>query len=1367
MNDDSGCFRLHGTLCAAIFVVVLAAVVLFAIPQDDADASASGSYEGIQWELTDDGELTISGSGTIPTRKEYSSIYSSASGARSLKIVGSIAGIASYAFPSMDGLDYAEFTSTITSINSRSGLSSITFMDADGSTALSATVQGLAGHSFVGNASVLIRVAEVGDALSDGDWSFEVTSLSPNKASLIGYSGAGSSISVPSSATTPTGLSMSVVSLGDGLLSGRTDIFSVEIPSSVTSIGAGAFSGCASIEHIAFPSSIADVGAGAFQGLTFLDHDGATLDPVPSSLAGRCFEGTGAVLVRDYPVVGDVFSSNGYTFRVTSDIPMQGALIQGRSGGVSVPVSVMYKSAGVSITAIGDGAFEGLALREVYIPANVISIGAEAFKDVTMSSLTIRGASVEIGEMAFSGTDLASVSVPASPAVHPAVFKDCASLVSASVIGGEIGQSMFQGCISLSSVTTSVPVASVGAYGFSGCSSLCALDLSSAAFIGDHAFAGSGLEGLDLSGASITAIGAGTFSGCPLAYASFPDALATVEPGAFEGVQFRSCDGSEAMEATAESLAGRTFVGSGGVLLATPYVGAEFESGALTYKVTSVEPLEASVTGSQPSESISIPGAVQAGTFVLAVTSIGDSAFKSRSVLRTISVPDSVTSIGDSAFRYCSGLEAIDLPDQLDSIGDCAFQGCSSLTAVRIPDSVTSLGEVVFGMCDSLVSVTFPSSMTTIPYSTFSYSMFTSFAVQDGITTIGKSAFAGCSRLESVTLPESVTVLDDFAFFLCSSLRSIDLCYVSKIGSETFARCTGLQSILIPDDLQTRHDSFFGISFLDMDGSTVVQPKGCKLAGSGGVLSIVAPAVGDRFRCEGLLYETTSTDPMMASLIGSRTGSDELSVPASVTCSGVSLEVHSVGPRAFYGAGLVSVDLGCVSEIGNRAFAYCGMTELTVPGNVGGYAFYKCAALETLVLSEGASVLSASAFSGCTSLASISFPGTLSSVGANAFHPFKFYSGGTALATDAGSLAEHLFTGSGKTMSLFIPSVGDTFSSGGLVYKVTSNGADKEASVYGPDGEQTAVSIPESVRYMGFDWRVMGVCDKAFYDCASLASVDLGSVGSIGTKAFAYCTGLTSVTVPCDVGQYAFYKCSSLKTIRLSEGVEEVAKSAFSGCTGVRTMYFPDSLSSVGANAFHPCSFYVCGYSIAADADSLAGHKFVGTKSAMEAYIPVKGGSFVSGDMKFKVLSNGADKTVTLREYMGSSACVTVPEAVRYLGFDWRVVAVYEKVFYQNTTLESIDLGAVASIGERAFNGCTGLSVVAMGSVESIASCAFSGCTGLTSMSFSDGLSSLGSNAFYKIKFFDGGSSVPRTAANLAGKIFEGSGSVLYLVAQA
>ena len=394
MNDDSGCFRLHGTLCAAIFVVVLAAVVLFAIPQDDADASASGSYEDVQWELTDDGELTISGSGTIPTRKEYSGIYSSASGARSLKIAGSISGIASYAFPSMDGLDYAEFTSTITSINSRSGLSSITFMDADGSTALSATAQDLAGRSFVGSSSVLVRVAEVGDVLSDGDWSFEVTSLSPNKASLIGYSGAGSSISVPSSATTPTGLSMSVVSLGDGLLSGRTDISSVEIPSSVTSIGAGAFSGCASIEHIAFPSSIADVGAGAFQGLTFLDHDGATLDPVPSSLAGRCFEGTGAVLVRDYPVLGDVFSSNGYTFRVTSVSPLQGALIQGRSGGVSVPVSVMYKSAGVSITAIGDGAFEGLALREVHIPANVASIGAEAFKDATMSSLTIRGSRI-------------------------------------------------------------------------------------------------------------------------------------------------------------------------------------------------------------------------------------------------------------------------------------------------------------------------------------------------------------------------------------------------------------------------------------------------------------------------------------------------------------------------------------------------------------------------------------------------------------------------------------------------------------------------------------------------------------------------------------------------------------------------------------------------------------------------------------------------------------------------------------------------------------------------------------------------------------------------------------------------------------
>jgi hypothetical protein len=64
---------------------------------------------------------------------------------------------------------------------------------------------------------------------------------------------------------------------------------------------------------------------------------------------------------------------------------------------------------------------------------------------------------------------------------------------------------------------------------------------------------------------------------------------------------------------------------------------------------------------------------------------------------------------------------------------------------------------------------------------------------------------------------------------------------------------------------------------------------------------------------------------------------------------------------------------------------------------------------------------------------------------------------------------------------------------------------------------------------------VTEIGDDAFYDCSSLNSVTIpNSVTSIGGSAFWYCSSLTSITIPnsvTSIGNAAFYGCSSLEEI--------------------------------------------------------------------------------------------------------------------------------------------------------------------------------------------------------------------------------------------
>ena len=116
------------------------------------------------------------------------------------------------------------------------------------------------------------------------------------------------------------------------------------------------------------------------------------------------------------------------------------------------------------------------------------------------------------------------------------------------------------------------------------------------------------------------------------------------------------------------------------------------------------------------------------------------------------------------------------------------------------------------------------------------------------------------------------------------------------------------------------------------------------------------------------------------------------------------------------------------------------------------------------------------------------------------------------------------------------------------------------------------VVIPSSVTYGGKEYSVTSIGEKAFWYCSGLTSVTISnSVTYIGSQAFENCSGLTSVEIPnsvTSIGSYPFYGCSGLTSVTLH--CKEVGN-WFSGLKSVKDVVFGDEVTAIGNSAFSDC----------------------------------------------------------------------------------------------------------------------------------------------------------------------------------------------------
>ena len=158
------------------------------------------------------------------------------------------------------------------------------------------------------------------------------------------------------------------------------------------------------------------------------------------------------------------------------------------------------------------------------------------------------------------------------------------------------------------------------------------------------------------------------------------------------------------------------------------------------------------------------------------VTILEAYTFYKCSNLVSVTIPSSLEAIDMFIFQDCTNLKNVSLPSTLKRIRGSAFYNCSSLSSITLPSSLTILGRSAFNGCSSLSSITIPDGVTTLNgYTFYNCSNLSSVTLSRNTSIIAEREFENCSSLTTITIPASVTSIGAKAFQNCSSLTEMTL----------------------------------------------------------------------------------------------------------------------------------------------------------------------------------------------------------------------------------------------------------------------------------------------------------------------------------------------------------------------------------------------------------------------------------------------------------------------------------------------------------------------------------------------------------------------------------------------------------------
>lgn len=704
---------------------------------------------------------------------------------------------------------------------------------------------------------------------------------------------------------------------------------------------------------------------------------------------------------------------------------------------------------------------------------------------------------------------------------------------------------------------------------------------------------------------------------------------------------------------------------------------------------------------------------------------------------KEVEVPKEITLIGNSAFENNSSVTKVTFENgsKLQNIARNAFKSCVNLKQVVLPKTVEKISYGAFQDCMRLERITIPASVKTIEENVFSgCSELSEIRLNEGIETIGDGAFAS-TAIDYIHFPASIKNLGEGVFANCTQLENLSIAenctlfsydenlrvlYMTKENTKEIVLVlkTTVEDFTIEDDVTKVHSNAF---FSAESIKNLIIPNSVTEIG------LEAFAGCTEIKSIKVPFIGTSINSNMAfsSIFGT--------IPETLTTIEVSQGTKIV-EKAFKDLEYVTtITLPTTIEyIDTEAFSGCRALATinnlpTTLTKISRGAFSGCRALRdnfiNTLLTPTVEIIEANAFANCTGLNNIVVPETVKSIGLGAF------SGNTGLRSLSLPFIGMGFEVDQSTGQLKKDQNGQNiFNTNTLIGYIFGSTSDPNGSSNLPN-QLTQITVTGN-----YD-----VPNNAFFGCSRLNTINLSNeVKKIGDYAFSGCN-INSINLPTQLealGEGAFMDCARLSSIVIPSGVDTIENRTFAGCTSLSSANIAN-VTLIGAKVFDKCARL----SEIIISDDNPNYRFVVTE-IVEGNKTNKSLVLYTKDMSELImyLSQSSTSSFTIPsevKYIHAGA-FTECRSLRNLVIPSTVTEIAEQAIVSCSRLESLSIPFVGNKAEAEnpyfeciFGGEKPESLeVEVLSGTTIANEAFINVSYLTSIKFNAELESIGNNAF-------------------------------------